>query len=362
VTRARTGVLLINLGTPDSPSTRDVRRYLREFLSDPRVIDISAPARFALLNFVILPLRPRRAARQYASVWMEDGSPLLVHGRALEASVSAALGDAYAVELAMRYGNPSIRSGLDALCAAGVERIAALPLFPQYSDAATGSALARLEEEHARVADAPPLATLRSFYDDPGFIDAEREVAAPVLEAFAPDYVLMSFHGLPERQVKRSDASGSHCLVSATCCDAIGAHNRECYRAHCYATARAIAAALDLPSDGHGVAFQSRLGRTPWIRPYTDELLPELAARGVKRLAVMCPAFVADCLETVEEISVRAAEQWEQLGGEALQLVPSLNAAPRWTQAVAEMAKRVAEGGVEAVPGSGQQGAGRGDS
>ena len=338
MSESRAGILLINLGTPDSPGVGDVRRYLREFLSDPRVIDISAPARWALVNLLILPLRPRRAAKQYASVWLDEGSPLLVHGRALEASLADALGADFSVELAMRYGNPSIRAGLLALCAAGVERIVGIPLFPQYSDAATGSALAKLEEEHARIAGAPPLTTLQSFYDDPGYIDAEREVAAPLLAEFAPDHVLMSFHGLPERQVKRTDASGAHCLASESCCDAIGSDNRGCYRAHCYATARGIARALGLRDAIHSVAFQSRLGRTPWIRPYTDEVLPGLAGRGVRRLAVMCPAFVADCLETVEEIAVRARAQWQAVGGETLLLVPSLNATPRFTQTVASLA------------------------
>ncbi len=331
----RTGVLLINLGTPDSPRVRDVRRYLREFLSDPLVIDLPAVARWLLLNLVILPLRPRSSARAYAKVWTPEGSPLRVHGRALRVAVAAELGDAYVVELGMRYGHPSIPSALERLAAADVARIVALPLFPQHSSAATGSVVAKLRDTIERVPSIPPVETLGAFYDDPGFIAAFAAVARPSLEAFHPDFVLMSFHGLPERHVRRADPSGQHCLASEDCCDAIADVNRDCYRAQCMATARALATALDLDDDAHAVAFQSRLGRTPWIRPYTDEVLPELARVGVRRLAVLCPTFVADCLETLEEIGMRGREQWLGLGGEAMQLGPCLNADPAWVRAVA---------------------------
>jgi ferrochelatase len=331
----RTGVLLVNLGTPDSPRVRDVRRYLREFLSDPLVIDLPAVRRWLLLNLVILPLRPRSSARAYAKVWTPEGSPLRVHGRALRVAVAAELGNAYVVELGMRYGHPSIPSALERLAAADVVRILALPLFPQHSSAATGSVVAKLRDTIERVPSIPPVETLGAFYDDPGFIDAFAAIARPCLEAFHPDFVLMSFHGLPERHVRRADPSERHCLASEDCCDAIADVNRDCYRAQCMATARALASALGLDDAAHAVAFQSRLGRTPWIRPYTDEVLPELARAGVRRLAIMCPTFVADCLETLEEIGMRGREQWLGLGGKAMQLVPCLNADPAWVRAVA---------------------------
>jgi ferrochelatase len=328
------GVLLLNLGTPDSPAVADVRRYLREFLSDPRVIDIPALPRWLLLNLVILPFRPRTSAGAYQKVWTPQGSPLLVHSRGLAAGVAKQLGDRFVVELAMRYGAPSIPAAIERLQAAGVGRISVLPLFPQYSSAATGSALARVFKALSEEQNIPSLRALPAFYENSDFISAFAGVARPALEAFDPDFVLFSYHGLPERQVRASDRSGRHCFASDDCCAAIGDANADCYRAQCFATTRALAAALGLPAEAHSVSFQSRLGRTPWIRPYTDHVLPELAGRGLRRLAVMCPAFVADCLETLEEIAIRAKQQWEQAGGDELLLVPSLNADPAWITCV----------------------------
>jgi ferrochelatase len=333
--RPETAVLLVNLGTPRSPRPRDVRRYLREFLSDPRVLDMPAPLRFLLLELVILPFRPRRSALAYQKIWTPAGSPLLVHGRALASALAAELGEGYAVELAMRYGEPSIREALEKLAARTPVRLIALPLYPQYSTAATGSSLAKLASEHARLGGLPPLETLDAFYAEPAFIAAFAEVARERLAAFRPDFVLFSYHGLPERQLTALDRSGRHCLATPGCCDAIGTANRDCYRAQCFATTRALAASLALTPERFATSFQSRLGRTPWIRPYTDLLLPELAAKGVRRLAILCPAFVADCLETLEEIGIRARAQWRALGGDELLLVPSLNAEPAWTQAIA---------------------------
>jgi ferrochelatase len=331
----RTGVLLVNLGTPDAPTPRAVRRYLREFLSDPRVIDVPGPARWWLLHAVILPFRPRRSAAAYRKIWLPEGSPLRVHGEALRRALAAHLGPGYAVELAMRYGTPSVRGALERLTAADVARVLVLPLFPQYSEAATGSAVAWVEAELGRNPAFPPHEFVPPFYADPGFVNAWAAVARPELDAFAPDHVLFSYHGLPERQIRAADRSGRHCLSGPGCCDAVGAANRLCYRAHCFATSRALAAALGLAAGRHGTAFQSRLGRAAWIQPHTDRVLPELAAAGCRRLAVLCPAFVADCLETLEEIGIRARDQWRALGGEALHLVPSLNAHPAWVGAVA---------------------------
>ena len=332
-----TGVLLLNLGTPDSPGVADVRRYLREFLTDPRVIDINPVGRWLLLNLVILPFRPAKSAHAYQKIWTEQGSPLLFHSRGLTAGVQAALGPSYVVELGMRYGAPSIPAALAKLQAADPAKIVVLPLFPQYSSAATGSAMDRVYEIVGKAWNVPAVEAIGDFYDDPGFIAAFAQVARPHLEGFRPDFVLFSYHGLPERHMRKSDQTGRHCLQSPGCCAAISSANRHCYRAQCYATTRALATQLALTDERHSVAFQSRLGRTPWIHPYTDEVLPELARAGKKRLAVMCPAFVADCLETVEEIGIRAKEQWRSLGGEDLILVPSLNAEPVWIEQVARM-------------------------
>ena len=330
------GVLLINLGTPDAARPREVRRYLREFLSDPRVIDLPPLSRTLLVEGWILPTRPRRTAAAYAKVWSEAGSPLLVHSQALRAALEARLGAGFAVALGMRYGQPSLGDALRRLEERGVREVVALPLFPQYSSAATASALAALFAEPA-AARLRQILALEPFYNDPGFIRAWRDVAAPALAEFRPDHVLFSYHGLPERQIRAADRSGAHCLAGADCCARPSPAHRHCYRAQCFATTAALVAAVGLDAARTSTSFQSRLGRTPWIRPYTDHVLPELAAAGVRRLAVLCPSFVADCLETVEEIGIRAREQWRALGGEELLLVDCLNAHPTWVEAVAQL-------------------------
>lgn len=336
----RRGLLLVNLGTPDAPRTPEVRRYLREFLSDPRVLDIPALGRWALLNLIILPFRPAKSAEAYRKIWRAEGSPLLHHSRALEAAVRSALAGELEVELAMRYGNPSIASALERLEARGVSELTVFPLYPQYASSSTGSSLEAVYEQVGRAWNVQPLHVVPAFYDHPGFLDAFAEVGRPVVEEVQADHVLFSFHGLPERQVLKSDTSGGkHCLQSAGCCDRIGEANRFCYRAQCFATARGVAERLGLPKEKYTVSFQSRLGRTPWIKPYTDVVLPELAEKGVKRLAVFCPAFVADCLETLEEIGIRAEAQFKGAGGEALKLVPSLNASPLWVKTVVDLAR-----------------------
>lgn len=333
------GLLLINLGTPDEPTPPAVRRYLREFLGDPRVLDMNAVGRAALLHLVILPRRPKASAHAYRAIWdAARGSPLLYHSKQLAAGVAAKLGDGWRVELAMRYGNPSIPDGLAALERAGVDRIVVLPLFPQYASSSTGTAVARVMELAAERWNVPALDFVPAFYDDPGFVTAFEQVAAPVLAEARPDHVLFSYHGLPVRQVEKTDVTGAHCLRSTTCCEAVT--NPHCYRAQCFATTRALAGRLDLSPDRYTVSFQSRLGRTPWIEPFTDVELDRLAKTGAKRLAVLCPAFVADCLETLEEIGIRARDQWKAAGGEELVLVPSLNATPAWIDAVSAMAER----------------------
>lgn len=333
----KSGVLLINLGTPDAPTTPAVRRYLREFLHDPRVIDIHPVGRALLVEGAILPFRPAKSAAAYEKVWTSVGSPLRVFSEALAAEIAKRLGDDVPVELGMQYGTPSIADGVRKLIARGAERIVAAPLFPQYAMSSTAASLDKLHAAHAGLDALPTISVLPPFYDHPAFLDAFAAVARPVLDDFKPDHVLLSFHGLPERHMKKADVSGRHCLASVACCDAIGDANRFCYRAQCFATARGLARRLSFAADAHTVSFQSRLGRTPWIKPYTDLVLPELRAKGVKRVAVMCPAFVADCLETLEEIGIRAKEQWASLGGEALTLVPSLNASPAWCDGLAGM-------------------------
>jgi protoporphyrin/coproporphyrin ferrochelatase len=330
-------VLLVNLGTPDAPEAPAVRRYLAEFLMDPRVIDVNVVSRALLVYGAVLPFRPRRSAAQYRTIWTDRGSPLLYHSLDLRAALARKMGE---VRLAMRYGKPSIAAGLDALEQHGVDRIVVVPLYPQYASSSTGSTLDAIYRWARGRRVAPTLSVVPAFYAHDGFLDPLAEVARPAIEG--ADHVLMSFHGLPERQVRATDHAGNHCLASPDCCAAIGSANRDCYRAQCYATARGLAQRLGLPADRWSVSFQSRLGRTPWIQPFTDVVLPQLRDRGVSRIAVICPSFVADCLETLEEIGVRAREQWKALGGESLALAPCLNAHPRWVDGLARIVAEAA--------------------
>lgn len=337
------GLLLINLGTPEAPETAAVRRYLREFLSDPRVLDIGPVGRAALLNLFILPTRPRKSAEAYKKVWTDRGSPLLAHSEDLAAGVQERLGPSWLVKLGMRYGAPALGEALLALLRAGVSRLVVLPLYPQYSAASTGSSL----EEVFRLAGSlwvtPNLAVVEPLFDDPGFIAAVAARGRPILQAERPDHILFSYHGLPERQIRKADDTGSHCLARPDCCERMVAANRACYRAQCYATTRLLAAALNLRPEDYTVCFQSRLGRTPWVRPYTDVVLPELRAAGKQRIVVFCPAFVADCLETLEEIGIRARAEFLAAGGQSLTLVPSLNAIPEWIDAVVGLVRKQAD-------------------
>jgi ferrochelatase len=334
--KERVGLLLINLGTPDAPRPREVRRYLREFLSDPRVLDIPGPLRFLLLELVILPRRPRASAEAYRKIWSPEGSPLLVHGRALAEKVQARLGDAVQVELAMRYGNPSIAGALDRFTAAGVSRLVVFPLYPQYSSAATGSSIERVLQLAAGRWNTPYVQVIPPFYDHPAYVEARAEVARPFLDP-VPERVFLSFHGLPERQIRKSDPSGGHCLVRPDCCARVGPANRHCYRAQCHAAARLLAERLGVPEERRIVCFQSRLGRSPWLTPQTEEVLAAEARKGVRR-AVIIPAFVTDCLETLEELAIRGVEVWRENGGETLRVVPALNAGDRFAEAVVEIA------------------------
>ena len=340
MTQGKLGLLLVNLGTPAEPTASAVRTYLREFLSDPRVLDMNPVGRFFLLNLIILPFRPKKSAEAYRLVWDEKrGSPLLFHSQDLAASVQESLGQRWHVELAMRYGEPSLSGAFARMRERAIEHVVILPLYPQYASSSTGSTLDAVYRHAAEAWNVPHLSVIDPFYEHPGFIEAFAENGRKAMAELSPDHVLFSFHGLPERHMRKSDEQGDHCLARPDCCDTMVAANRNCYRAQCYATARALASALSLDDDGYTVGFQSRLGKTPWIKPYTDHLLDSLAADGKRRLAVFCPAFVADCLETLEEIGMRAEEQFLAAGGEALALVPSLNSEPLWVDAVVSLVR-----------------------
>lgn len=347
----KTGVLVVNLGTPDAPEPGPVRRYLRQFLSDPRVIDINPAGRWALLNFIVLPFRPKQSAEAYSKVWGPDGSPLLVYGRKLVDGLRARLPDCE-VELSMRYGEPSIARGLEALRQKGCDRLVVFPLYPHYAASSTGSTLEEVYRIAAQRWNTPYLSVVPPYYDDPGFVGAFAAIGRPVIDGVDAEHVLMSFHGLPERHMVKSDETGEHCLKQADCCATITFANRNCYRAQCFSTARLLAAELGLSADQYTICFQSRLGRTPWIRPYTDQVIEDLAKRGIRRLAVFCPAFTADCLETLEEIGMRAVEDFTAQGGEALELVPSLNDDPGWMDTAARLIRETAGGWIAPAAGA----------
>jgi ferrochelatase len=333
--RERAGLLLVNLGTPEAPTPRAVRRYLREFLSDPRVLDMAAWKRFLLLELVILPRRPRASAEAYSKIWTPEGSPLLVHGRNLRDRLREKLGEGVPVELGMRYGQPSIAAALDRLAATGARWITVLPLFAHSSEAATGSAVERTRT--AAKERALALEVVPPFFRHPAYLAARAEsIRLYLSEPF--DRVFFTFHGLPERQIRRADPGGRHCLASAHCCATLADTNQGCYRAQCFETARRLASRLGLDAGRCGVSFQSRLGRDPWIRPYTDLEVAQ-AARGGARRALVIPSFVADCLETLEELGLRGEESFKANGGESLTVVPALNSDPRWVDAVVRIAR-----------------------
>ena len=333
----RTGVLVVNLGTPDSPGRYDVYRYLREFLTDRRVIDYPWVARQALVQGVIAPFRSGSSAKLYRQLWMEEGSPLKVFGESLVASLAPLLGDDYVVRLAMRYQRPSIESAVRALLAEDVSELVVFPLFPQYASATTGS----VHDEVMRVLRSeesiPEVHLVRDYYDHPALVRCFAENARG-FDVAGYDHVLFSFHGLPERQLRTADRH-DHCTKAADCCAAISTVNQFCYSAQCHATAQAIASELGLAPHDFSICFQSRLGPEKWAQPYTSDVIKDRRAAGDTRLLVLCPAFTADCLETVIEISDEYKEEFEELGGEVLDLVPSLNDRPEWVEAVAEMVR-----------------------
>jgi ferrochelatase len=330
--------LLINLGTPDAPTPTAVGRYLRQFLMDGFVIDVPKPLRWFLVNVMIVPRRKGQSAQAYQKVQLPEGSPLRVYTRELAEKVAARLaadGDGFVVEYAMRYGNPSIASSIERLRSQDVSRIIVMPMYPQYAESSYRTAIEETKKRAVELALADRLSFFPVFYDRPGFINACAGRVREAVQLWPVEHFVFSFHSLPVRHLKKLDATQSHCLVKSDCCDAISSVNQNCYRAQCIFTARAIAHELGLRDDGYTISFQSRLGRAEWLGPQTEDVLRELARQGCKRVAVTCPSFVADCLETVEEIGIRARDAFIQAGGEELRLVPSLNSEPSWVEAVA---------------------------
>ena len=332
------GVLLINLGSPDSPSVPDVRKYLREFLMDPCVLDAPWPVRAFIVHGCILPFRPKHSAEAYAQIWTPAGSPLIVTSRNVQRALQQRLGNDFHVELAMRYQNPGIASALTALHTRGIEDVLVLPLFPHYAMSSYGTAAQRAQELAAKLAPGMRLRVAEPYYADPRYIQALAASAADFLRK-GFDHLLVSFHGLPERHLRKADPTRSHCLMSADCCERPSPAHRTCYRAQCLATVRAFAEAACVPAEKISVAFQSRLGRDPWLQPYADAEFQRLARSGVKKLLVICPAFVSDCLETLEEVALRGRDTFREAGGEDFILIPCLNEHPQWLCALESIAR-----------------------
>src|SRR5690606_28745452 len=329
----KTAVLLINLGTPDSPSVSDVRSYLSQFLNDPRVIDIPWLLRKILVNLVIVPFRAPKSAKVYRQLWTENGSPLLYYGKKIVALLQRELPPEFTVYLAMRYKNPSIPDVLETIRRENYDRIIVLTLFPQYASASTGSALEEVMQVLRKWWVIPEVDFVSQYYDHPRYIGAFVDRARKYrIEDY--DHVLFSYHGLPERQVDKVHLTGS--CVDLKCTTEINEENRYCYRASCYATTRLIASALGIPEDRYTVCFQSRLDEK-WLTPFSDKVVIQCAQRGMKNILVFSPAFTADCLETVVEIGIEYQHLFEAHGGEKVQLVESLNDHPLWIECLKDL-------------------------
>ena len=304
--QTKTGILLANLGTPDAPTPEAVKRYLRQFLSDPRVVDTSPALWWPLLRGVILPLRAPRVAKLYQSIWMEDGSPLMVYSKAQQQALAQRLPDT-PVALGMSYGSPSLESAVDELLASGVEHMVVLPLYPQYSCSTVAAVWDELARILARKRGIPGVSFIRDYADDSSYIDA---LAKSARDSFAqhgePDLLLLSYHGIPQRYADEGDD----------------------YPQRCRDTTRELVSALGLPPEKVMMTFQSRFVREPWLTPYTDETLKMLAEKGTRHIQVMCPGFAADCLETLEEIAVQNREIFLEAGGKQYEYIPALNATP----------------------------------
>jgi ferrochelatase len=323
----QSGVLLLNLGSPKSPDPSDVRRYLKQFLNDPYVIDIPTFFRKILVDGIILNTRPKKSAEAYSQIWTDSGSPLVLHTEALVNKVRTQVQTnerPVSVKMAMRYGSPSIQDALLEFKKEGVNDLVFLPLYPQYSYAASESSIAEFERVKEAILPQAKVRVIEDFFSEGAFITALAATLKPVLEELKPDLLLLSYHGVPERQLTKVRATPAECGTPG-CCDHWGEKNLKCYRAQSFETSRRLSQELHWDSEKVMTTFQSRLGRTKWIEPYTDIILKDLPAKGIKNIVVASPSFTADCLETLEEIQIRYQELFLESGGEKFTYVPCLN-------------------------------------
>src|ERR1044072_1322777 len=334
------GIVLMNLGSPDSTKVKDVRRYLNEFLMDERVIDMPWLSRLLLVRGIIVPFRAPKSAHAYSAIWTKEGSPLMVLSKQLKDALQKQVAEP--VALAMRYGAPAPWTAYDELLEKmpDMEEVVLVPLYPHYALSSYETAVEYAKEAHVKGKYKFKLTIIPPFYDNALYLDALADSIKPCLQQ-PYEQIVFSYHGIPERHVQKTDVTGSHCLKAANCCDVNSEAHKYCYRHQCLVTTKKIAERLNIPADKYSFAFQSRLGRDEWLKPYTAQRLTELPAEGIKKLVIACPAFVSDCLETVEEIAIQGRESFMQSGGESFTLIPCLNIHPMWVKAIASWIKDV---------------------
>ncbi|AUC14628.1 ferrochelatase [Tenacibaculum sp. SZ-18] len=329
------GVLLVNLGSPDSTNPKDVKKYLDEFLMDERVIDVPYWLRAFLVRGIILNTRPKKSAAAYQKIWWEEGSPLIVLSERLQAKVQDQT--ELPVALAMRYGNPSLKSGLQELHDKGVRDVLMIPLYPQFAMATTETIVVLAEELRKEFFSDMKITDVPAFYNKPEYIKALSNSIKDYLSDKDYDHIMFSYHGVPERHIRKSDITKSHCKIDGSCCNAPSKAHEFCYRHQCFQTTKNVINELGLAEDKVTTTFQSRLGVDPWLQPYTDRTLVKKAEKdGIKKLAIVTPAFVSDCLETLEEIAMEGKEEFIEAGGEEFHTVPCINDNDEWVAVLAK--------------------------
>jgi len=326
------GVLLVNLGSPESPDSKDVKPYLDEFLMDKYVIDVPFLLRALLVRGIILRKRPERSAAAYKKIWWDEGSPLIVLSKRMYKKVEKLT--EVPVSLAMRYGNPSILKGLQELHDKGVNEVLLFPLYPQHAMASTVTILVLAEELRKKHFPNMKFTTVPAFYNKPDYIQNLADSMKKSLEGFEYDHLLFSYHGIPERHIRKTDVTKSHCKIDGSCCVTPSPAHEFCYRHQCYETTRQVVELLQIPKEKYSQTFQSRLAGDKWLEPYTDIEINKMPEKGIKKLAVVTPAFVADCLETLEEIAMEANHQFKEHGGEEFLAIPCLNDGDEWCQTI----------------------------
>lgn len=327
------GVLLVNLGSPDSTDPKDVKKYLDQFLMDERVIDVPFWARSLIVRGIILNTRPKQSAEAYKRIWWDEGSPLIVLSKRLRTKIDDLT--SVPIALAMRYGTPDILSGMQELHEKGVDEILLFPLYPHFAMATTETILVLVEELRKEHFPEMEITSVPAFYNHPDYIRILANSITEELEGVDHDHLLFSYHGVPKRHIRKRDVTKSHCKIDGTCCKTPSPAHQYCYRHQCYETTRLVADYLELKEDSYSVSFQSRLGFDPWLQPYTDRTIERFGLNGMKKLAVVTPAFVSDCLETLEEIAMEGKEIFHEVGGEELTVVPCLNDRDDWVQMLA---------------------------